>query len=132
MTLDEVLERQLFLQRVSARNTDTGFERTYTSGYVCIPESIAKEIVQYLRRAKKPRGRQKRSWNQREINDVLMDKALSHKDTLVSKGETAVNAEIEAAEWIQKGDSRGRNVETIRRDMQRRSGAINRDAKSPI
>lgn len=54
-----------------------------------------------------------------------MDKALSYKDALVSKGEKAVNAEIEAAEWIKKADRLKRDVETIRRAMQVRSAAIN-------
>ena len=132
VTLAEVLERQLFFQHVSGRNTGNGFEPTYTRKYVCIPEAIAEEIVKSLRRAKKDRGGQKRSWNQRQINNILIDKALSYKDALVSKGESAIDAEHAAAEWIQKGDGLGRTVETIRRDMQRRSGAINRDAESTI
>jgi hypothetical protein len=132
VTLAEVLERQAFLQRRSWRNTGKGCERTYPSEYVCIPMPVAEKIVQALRRAPKSRGGRKRSWGERQINNILMDKALSYKDALVSKGEKAVNAEIEAAEWIKKADRLERDVETIRRAMQVRSAAINFDAKSGI
>jgi hypothetical protein len=132
VTLAEVLERKLFFQHVSGRNPGTGWERTYPGEYVCIPVSVAQEILKSLRRVPKTQGGQKRSWGQRQINNILMDKALSYKDALVSKGEKAVNAEIEAAEWIKKADRLKRDVETIRRAMQVRSAAINCDAKSGI
>jgi hypothetical protein len=132
VTLAEVLERQLFFQRVSGRSPGDGWERTYPAEYVCIPAPIAQIILESLRSMKKSRGGQKRSWGQRQTNNILMDKALSYKDALVAKGEKAIDAEYEAAKWIKKADRLKRDVETIRRAMQQRSGAINRDAKSGI
>ncbi len=46
VTLAEVLERQLFFQRVSGQSPGDGWERTYPAEYVCIPAPIAQIILE--------------------------------------------------------------------------------------